>query len=398
MRNLLKNEILKLFYKRKYLVTILVLAIVSVITCYSTYYTNKQQEKYNNPQTRIAELQQEVDSMKSSADSVSGTDKKNINQKISDLETELEDAKMTANSNTDSQNWKAAMSDEIKRLTENMNNTPDNSDGQKEIIRQQIITYQYMFDHNLKPISSYKTTAYGAMNNLFSALSSFFLIIIVAIISADIVSGEYTPPTMKVLLTKPASRSKVLFSKYLAAVVSSILVIIAIELVTFIVMGGIFGFNESMYPILVGTKYKLATLKSMDFGSNLIPILGSSYIIPHWSFLLRTLLIQSLYIISVVSFCFMLSTILKSSMLSMTLSILVSFAISILSLIPVMSVISPYIFTVYSDISSLLQGNLAQRYNNSAITPLRSIFVFIIWSAVTYLISHITFVKKDILI
>lgn len=64
-------------------------------------------------------------------------------------------------------------------------------------------------------------------NNPWSALLNLsglieMVIIFVIVIAADMVSGEYTAGTMKLLLIRPHSRTKILFSKYMAVVLFSI--------------------------------------------------------------------------------------------------------------------------------------------------------------------------------
>lgn len=70
---------------------------------------------------------------------------------------------------------------------------------------------QYRLENNVPPVE----------NNPWSAMLKFsglieMVIIFAIVIAADVVSREYSSGTMKLLLIRPHSRSKILFSKYIA--------------------------------------------------------------------------------------------------------------------------------------------------------------------------------------
>ncbi|MFK5710454.1 MULTISPECIES: ABC transporter permease [Bacillaceae] len=70
---------------------------------------------------------------------------------------------------------------------------------------------QYRLENNIPPVE----------NNPWSAMLSFsglieMVIIFSIVIAADMVAGEYSIGTMKLLLIRPHSRSKILLSKYIA--------------------------------------------------------------------------------------------------------------------------------------------------------------------------------------
>ncbi|MFA6941328.1 MAG: ABC transporter permease, partial [Clostridiaceae bacterium] len=107
---------------------------------------------------------------------------------------------------------------------------------------------------------------------------------------------------------------------------------------------------------------------------------------------------QVLFMVAVVSFVFMVSTVVKSSMVAMAVSTIVIITLSIVESIPGTSKFAPYFFTLYGDGSNLLNGQLASGLQIPKLTPTFGITVLIVWTVVSYLIAHIVFVKKDILI
>ena len=63
-----------------------------------------------------------------------------------------------------------------------------------------------------------------------------------------------------------------------------------------------------------------------------------------------------------------------------------------------MKKISHYLFTTYGDAGQILSGRIALQYNNPNITIGFSIGLLLISTIVFYIISHVTFTKRDILI
>ncbi|MPN37871.1 hypothetical protein SDC9_185392 [bioreactor metagenome] len=57
-----------------------------------------------------------------------------------------------------------------------------------------------------------------------------------------------------------------------------------------------------------------------------------------------------------------------------------------------------YLFTTYGDVGKIVSGNIAQMLNNPSVTSMYAIVLLLMWAVISYIISHIVFVKKDILI
>ena len=163
-------------------------------------------------------------------------------------------------------------------------------------------------------------------------------------------------------------------------------------------MGLMFGFGDASYPMFVGTKYEYDLLKVVNEGHPMKTIVGSTYIISRASFIIRGFLIQILFIIAAASFSFLLSTVLKSSMVSISLSIVTAIVFAILQNLPYISKAAPYLFTTYGNAFILMQGQLPLSFQNPIFTTNFGVIVLAGWSVVCYLMAHIVFVKRDILI
>lgn len=390
MLSLLKNEMIKLHLRKKFLVSVLVFAALSALICISislVYKYATSQSVINAQENLIKQTQEELDKETDEAK------KKDLSNQLASQQLALNNLKNRSEINND--NWKEKLQEQIDSTKNSMENASE-SDGSKENIRKELIRYQYMLDHNIKYSDDTKPSGINMLLNIIESLGPLFIVIIIAIMASDIVSSEYTPPTMKVLLTRPISRAKLLASKFLAAIIANVAVIIGIEILVTLIMGVIYGFGDLSSPIAVGTKYKSVVLDASS-GSTMVAIYGSSYLISSGKFLLEVLLYQILFIAAVTSFFLLLSAVIKSSALSMTLGVILPIAINIAGIIKYFKVIKPFIFTAYGDQISVLNGSTVATSSNVA-TPLGGIIVLIVWLVASYAIAHMVFTKQDMLI
>ncbi|MDT8719048.1 ABC transporter permease subunit [Clostridium sp. 19966] len=390
MLSLLKNEMIKLHLRKKFLVSVLVFAALSALICISislVYKYATSQSVINAQENLIKQTQEELDKETDEAK------KKDLSNQLASQQLALNNLKNRSEINND--NWKEKLQEQIDSTKNSMENASE-SDGSKENIRKELIRYQYMLDHNIKYSDDTKPSGINMLLNIIESLGPLFIVIIIAIMASDIVSSEYTPPTMKVLLTRPISRAKLLASKFLAAIIANVAVIIGIEILVTLIMGVIYGFGDFSSPIAVGTKYKSVVLDASS-GSTMVAIYGSSYLISSGKFLLEVLLYQILFIAAVTSFFLLLSAVIKSSALSMTLGVILPIAINIAGIIKYFKVIKPFIFTAYGDQVSVLNSSTIATSSNIA-TPLGGIIVLIVWLVASYAIAHRVFTKQDMLI
>jgi ABC-2 type transport system permease protein len=123
------------------------------------------------------------------------------------------------------------------------------------------------------------------------------------IIAADIVAGEFSGGTIKLLLIRPASRAKILLSKYIS-VFGFLLFLMLILLVTSIIVSGLlygFGSTTEMFSysgrdgVMHQISYASETFRAYGFGS--------------------------VDLIMILTLAFMVSTVFRSSAIAITLSI-----------------------------------------------------------------------------
>lgn len=252
-------------------------------------------------------------------------------------------------------------------------------------------------------VSSYKS--YGEFNAfnfikivINEVLGSFLLAIAIVLFSSDIVSGEFTPPTLKLLLVQPVSKGKILLSKFLTSTIYSLVFIYLVEFIFFIIIGCISGFGNANYPVFIGTIYKLNPLISHE-SNLLIEVANSTKMIPIWQNTIYLLLHQGLFIVSCSAFSLLISVVFKNNVGSLIFGVLFIVVTSILTvLFSPLEKFSHLFFFTYGPSGDLLNGQLATMNANPSITIGNSIVCLVIWTIACYLISYIIFTKEDILI
>ncbi|MCR3758993.1 ABC transporter permease subunit [Clostridium felsineum] len=391
MWNLIKNEFIKLRYRKKFIICTIVFALVCIGFC--AVYVKMQ--KASTPDAAIQYYKDAKSSLQTKEKGIKDANlKQQYEQQISQLDEQIKEYQQSKTEG--SKDWKKQIKNTIDSLKDQKNQAADITENTaKESYNKQIVFYQYLLNHNIKPQDNNTLSTFQLLQSLLKLIGYILIPIIIAIFSADIVSGEYTPPTIKVLLSKPASRAKILAAKFFASAISCIAIILIIELLTFIVAGIAYGFDNPSYPILVGTKYMNSGIKLTQDSTGLIPVLGSSYVIPLWQFLIEMFLFQILFIVACCAFFILLSVVLRSSVLSMTLSIMVVIALNIISQISALHIIMPFLFTNYGSPYDILTNTIPSTSGLTFTTALFGVIFLVIFTIICYGLANYSFRKKD---
>lgn len=412
MIKLFKIETFKLFKRTKTWVVLIAFIVLAGLITYGLYRDSENMKRYNSPEVRLANMEQHVKNLEAQQDIVPEDIKqdevkvqeyKKMNeQQLKDAKEELERLKSMVGQ-TDSTDWRESIKDRIKDLEEqqkSLSSTPNISGSQGDYIQSELDMLRYLQQHDIKPMEHYDFNAVNFLIKLVQMLGEIFLAMGIAVFAADMVSGEATPPTMKLLLTQPVSRAKVLFSKFLSINFASVLCIIGVEIAAFLVVGVIFGFGDTNYPMFVGAQYKFDTTQLMENGTYPLALIeGTKHIIPAWQYLVKLLLLQALFITVCTSVVFLISTLVKASMVSMGISVVSIIASMIVFMgFGVLRSIARFVFVLFGDVGNLLTGEITTRFNNPNVNLSSTIIVFAAWIVISYIIAHVVFTKKDILI
>ncbi|WP_438444699.1 ABC transporter permease subunit [Gorillibacterium sp. sgz5001074] len=204
--------------------------------------------------------------------------------------------------NRHNEGWEAEARSSIALSEQRLADRADMPDLAKEEMRRTIAVNQYRLDNGIPPSNQ---TLWGVVLSMSEWIQ--IVTIFTVVVAADIVAGEFTAGTIKLLLIRPASRSKILMSKYLATIGFSILLLVTLFGTTFILNGFLYGFTDVGSPYL----HVDASMKVQE-----------SSMLLH---ALNTYALKCVELIMVVTLAFMISTVFRSSSLSIGLSLLMLF-------------------------------------------------------------------------
>lgn len=204
------------------------------------------------------------------------------------------------------------------------------------------------------------------------------ILVMIVLVSGSIVSEEFSKGTIKLLLVKPYTRTKILLSKYL-----TVLIMLAFALVTSFIMqliiGGLFfGYDSLSIPYIT---YNIAT-KSIE----------SISVIKY--FLLYTISVLPQFII-LATLGFALSTISTSTSISNTFTIIGAFGSTFISIFAQTLDLEwlKYVVTLNWDFSCYLFGGSSPF---KGISLPFSITICIVYLLVMIIISFIVFKKRNV--
>ncbi len=215
-----------------------------------------------------------------------------------------------------------------------------------------------------------------------SFIISLFVVLIISIIGGTIVSQEYNKGSIKVLLSKPVKRWKILLSK-----------VITINLINFILL----------FTILVSmTLFVILIYKINIFNLNEIIIIHNKINqVNYYIKFLKEFFINSLPVFFVGNFALMLSTLTLNTSLAVGLSVFISIAGGIISqflfalrLKFIEYTFLPYLdFNIFKDYVDIINNNIIYGINLNIIKGSIILLIFFIFF---YILSNLSFSKKDI--
>lgn len=253
------------------------------------------------------------------------------------------------------------------------------SDEWKSQLQLRIQQQQYYLDHDINPMEPgaptfVRTFAQNSIN--------LFLPLMVMIIAADVVSSERSAGTVKLLLTRPVRRWKVLMSKYIALILSISSIIVLFGVLSYLISGIVFGFKGLTAPIVTGF-----TVEAGDLVTN------SAQLIPQWQFLLMEFSLVWFVALIVGTLTFMLSVLMRSTPAAMGVMLAALISGAILSSMVSSWESAKYLFMINMNLTDYLAGNAP---------PIQgmdlgfSLAVLSVWGAAALIVSFAVFTRQDI--
>ncbi|SDW57225.1 ABC-2 type transport system permease protein [Marinococcus luteus] len=140
--------------------------------------------------------------------------------------------------------WKAQLEQENAEYQQAL----EESGSSAEFYEQRIAENEYRIQNDIPPQQATGENVWSFMSTNTALLD--LLSIFVIIIAATIISSEFKSGTIKLLLVRPPSRIKILFSKYLTVLLYALGMLAFLFGVSFILGALFFGFGESSAELI----------------------------------------------------------------------------------------------------------------------------------------------------
>ena len=281
--------------------------------------------------------------------------------------------------------WKKLLEQQIldakNRLENSSGHSDHNDSNDRPAMLVRIEQLNYFLKNNINPLDS----SAAKFTTRFMEQSIFlFLPLLMIVLAADIVSGEATDGTIKLLLTRNVPRWKILLSKYFALLIMEMLVLVVAAVIAVIVSGIFFGYGGWMIPVSTGFKVigdRLDTSGVLN--------------IPQWQYIFMVYGLG--YFVSVVvgTISFMISVLVRSTAASFGVMMASLIGGNFMSFFLADWKLTRYLFMVNLRLTDYLSGSF-QPVTGMNMTF--SVTVLLVWAVAALGISFAYFTRQDILV
>ncbi|WP_223069413.1 ABC transporter permease [Paenibacillus caui] len=239
---------------------------------------------------------------------------------------------------------------------------------------------KYYLDHDVNP---QQPGAVTFTREFMDNASSLFIPLLIMGIGSDIVSSERTAGTVKMLLTKPVRRWKVLLSKLITLIMFVSLTVVSTFVICYGISGLVFGYQGFDMPVFAGFQLQ---------GSNVD--LSAVHALPQWLYLFMQMGLIWFVGVVVALLAFMISVLVRSTAASIVIMMAALIAGSILTNMASAWTSAKYLFMVNLELTHYLSGTPAPI---EGMTLGFSLAVLAIWGIASLVVSFTVFTKQDIL-
>jgi ABC-2 type transport system permease protein len=277
------------------------------------------------------------------------------------------------------EDWRVSMQQKVIDYTNTLssNRVPEEWKKWRQV---QVQLMQYSLDHNINPEDPNGVTF---TREFVGNAVSLFLPLLVVLMAADLVSGEHTTGTIKLLLTRPVRRWKILTSKLVALFIFVSLIILCTATLSYLISGFVFGYRGWTLPVLTGFTVHGA---DVDF--------SHVHTVPQWLYLFMEFGLAWFSCLAVACLTLMVSVLVRSTAAGMGIMLAALIAGTILVNMVSTWQSAKYLFVVNLQTTDYLRGSLPPIEGMNL--PF-SLMVLAAWAVVGLMISYIVFSRKDIL-
>lgn len=275
--------------------------------------------------------------------------------------------------------WHVTVQQQITDYTNRLS-SPRVPEEWKKYVKVELGRLQYALEQDIDPMSPNGVTF---TRELIKQTLSLFLPLLVSVIGADIVSSEHSTGTIKLLLTRPVPRWRVLLSKLITLIMFVSLILLMITLLSYLIAGIVFGYKGWTEPILTGFQLVGDQLDT-----------SMAHAIQQWQFILMEMGLAWFSCLTVACLSLMVSVLIRSTAAGMGTMIATLIAGTILTNMASSWHSSKYLFMINLQTIDYLTGSVPAV---PGLTLPFSLAVLSAWAAGALVIAFLVFTKRDIL-
>lgn len=277
------------------------------------------------------------------------------------------------------ENWQNLIEQQLVDLERRLENPYISEEG-KASLRVRAEQLQFYLDNGVNPLNSSVARFMGR----FMEQSVFlFLPLLIILLAGDMVSGEVNTGTIKLILTRPVPRWKVLFSKLTALMILEMMVILLIAAIAAVISMAVFRYGGFGEPVITGFQVSGGRLDTSFVRT-----------IPQWQYLL--IVYAAGYFVAFVIGCLslMVSVLVRSTAVSIGIMMSSLIGGSFLSFFMEDWVITRYLYTVNLNLIAYISGSFQIV---EGLSMLFSTGVLLAWAIVSLTVAFVAFTQKDVL-
>ncbi|UFJ41669.1 ABC transporter permease [Brevibacillus humidisoli] len=287
-------------------------------------------------------------------------------------------ASLTAQERLGTDDWRALLQQQIVD-TQNRLTSSRLPEEWREWLKIRVQQQQYYLEHDINPTApGGPTFARGFMDQAVS----LFLPMMIVVLAVDLVSSEYSEGTIKLLLTRPVRRWKVLTSKLITLILFISLTVLLTLVLAYLISGIVFGYSGWDMPVLTGFQVVGAELDTSQV-----------FMVPQWLYLFMQYGLGWFVCVVVGMITLMVSVVVRSAAAGMGIMMAALISGTILSQMASSWEAAKYLFVVNLQVTDYLAGTLPPI---KGMTLPFSLAVLSVWTIAALLVSYLVFIKKDV--
>ncbi len=270
----------------------------------------------------------------------------------------------------ETENWKQELAAEIEGNQQALAQNPKMDKFSKKDLERRIAVSEYRIENEIQPKVKETTWSYVETNAYLVIVVALFTIIV----AAGIVASEFSWGTIKLLLIRPISRTKILLSKYISVLLFGMSMLFVLFVLSYL-----------LGLILFGGADQSAHLSYVDG-----KVVEQSIVV----FLIKTYLLKSIDVVMMATMAFMISAVFRSSSLAIGISLFLLFVGSNVTALLAFkfdwakySLFANTDLTQYTGFTSPLVDSMTMGF---------SITMLIIYFFIFQLLAFIVFNKRDV--